>query len=117
MIGFGTDVYLPIDITYREMYSAYRTLDEVLTEGLESTAQLLTLDVERLRESVPETISFSTTQFWNLWKILTRNEIVWELTRSQAFRLRAALKYRLQKRHKTTLTITDRWFHTAPMFY
>lgn len=117
MINIGTEVYLPIDISYREMYSAYRALDEELTKGLGSPAQLLTLDIEKLQDSVPDVIAFSTTQFWGLWKIMTRNEVVWDLTRSQAFRLRAALHYRLAKRHKGSLKITERWFHTAQMFY
>lgn len=117
MISIGTEVNKPIEISYREMKSACAFLEKELKKWSNNPAQRLSLDIDALKAEVPDVIYFSTAQYWGVWKCITQKEIVWTLNRSQALRLYAALQYRLQKRHKGLLSVSEGWFRNAPLFY
>ncbi|WP_107334094.1 hypothetical protein [Klebsiella pneumoniae] len=111
--------YRDLIIEPREMRALYNALNTRLGDVGGNEGHLLTLDLptlsERLRASQEEIIYVSTNSFWGFWKCITRNEIVWELTRVQAIKLRALLGREVEKKRKSALVVTERLLSCLPI--
>lgn len=111
--------YRDMVIEPREMKALYNALNDKLTDSIKTPGHLLTLDLPTLRErliaSENNIIRISTGAYWGFWKCVTRKEIVWDLTRLQAIKLRAVLERALAKRKRSRITVSKRFLEIVPI--
>lgn len=111
--------YRDLVIAPREMRALYNALNERLGDNNGREGHLLTLGLntlsDRLRAYNEGIVYVSTNSFWGFWKCVTRNEIVWELTRMQTIKLRALLERELENKRKTSLVVTERLLSFLPI--
>lgn len=112
--------YRDIELTTREMKALYKALDRKLCDFYSPKAHLISLNKEtltaRLRENESSVIRISTGAYWGFWKCVTRNEIVWELSRYEAIKLRALLAREIERGRKSPLTVTRRMLSIIPLW-
>lgn len=102
--------YRDMEVLPSEFKALYNALDRLLADATSPTMDFLTLDGKtpsaRLQSHYRQEIVVRTGMYWGFWKLVTRNEQLFYLTRSQALKLRHFLSGEIKKRRKTTLVVS-----------
>lgn len=102
-----------------ELKALYSALDYALTKDIKVDGHRLSIDFKTLPEALVDNedqiIVISSGSYWGLWKTLTRKEVVWEIPRLSAIKIRAGLEREIAKRNSSGLNVTKKWLTIAPI--